>query len=91
MELELENIGIYDNTNGRDYLTQHLNNVLNDPSNISGVEERSYVAKELAGKPVLTYTATTKESLLMGPYGGVKLETVWDGNRLLTIVIKAGK
>ena len=27
----------------------------------SGVEERSYVAKELAGKPVLTYTATTKE------------------------------
>ncbi len=46
MQIELEKIGVYDDLSGRDYLTQHLNKVLNDSSNISSVEVRSYVAKE---------------------------------------------
>jgi len=90
MQIELEKIGIYDDLSGRDYLTQHLNKVLNDSSNISSVEVRSYVAKEIAGNPTIEYTATTRESLLMGPYGGVKLKTIWDGDRLLTIIIERG-
>ena len=90
MQIELEKIGIYDDLSGRDYLTQHLNKVLNDSSNISSVEVRSYVAKEIAGNPTIEYTATTRESLLMGPYGGVKLKTIWDGDRLLTIIIEGG-
>jgi hypothetical protein len=53
MQIELEKIGIYDDLSGRDYLTQHLNKVLNDSSNISSVEVRSYVAKEIAGNPTI--------------------------------------
>ncbi len=90
MQIELEKIGIHDDLSGREYLTQHLNKVLNDSSNISSVEVRSYVAKEIAGNPTIEYTATTRESLLMGPYGGVKLKTIWDGDRLLTIIIEGG-
>ena len=90
MENSLNRIGIFDNASGREYLSSHLNQVLNDASNISNTEIRSYIAKELPGCPEITYTAVTKESLLMGPYGGLKLESVWDGNRLLTIVIKGG-
>lgn len=36
------------------------------------------------------YTVTTRESLLMGPGGAVKVESVWDGNRLLTVIVKGG-
>ncbi|MBE5903797.1 MAG: hypothetical protein E7275_05855 [Pseudobutyrivibrio sp.] len=88
--MELERIGIYDDIAGREYLTQHLNKVVNDSSNISGVESRSYVAKEICGQPIMEYTATTRESFLMGQYGGVKLKTIWDGNRLLTVIIEGG-
>jgi hypothetical protein len=32
-----------------------------------------------------------KESLLMGPGGkAVKLQTIWEGNKLITVVVKAG-
>ena len=26
-----------------------------------------------------------KESLLMGPYGGLKMHSIWEGNKLITI------
>lgn len=91
MQAELSKIGIHGNSTGREYLTKHLNDVLNDSSNISNKEVRDYIAKELPGQPRIEYTATTRESFLMGPGGGVKLRSVWDGNRLLTIVIEAGK
>ena len=90
MQIELEKIGIHDDLAGRDYLTEHLNKVLNDSSNISSVEVRSYVTKDIAANPTIEYTATTRESLLMGPYGGVKLKTIWDGDRLLTIIVEGG-
>ena len=90
MQAELARIGIYDTPSGREYLSKHLNDVLKDPTNISKTETRSYVAKEMPGKPVVEYTATTRESLLMGPGGAVLVESVWDGDRLLTIIIKGG-
>ena len=58
--------------------------------NISNIETRSYIAKELPEKPLVEYTATTRESLLMGPGGAVKVESVWTNNRLLTILVKGG-
>lgn len=88
MQAELQKIGIHNTPSGREYISNHLSNVLNDPTNISNVEVRSYIAKELPGKPVVEYTATTRESLLMGPGGAVMVESVWDGNRLLTVIVK---
>ncbi len=32
----------------------------------------------------------TREALLMGPGGAVKLETVWQGDKLITAVLKEG-
>lgn len=90
MQSELRKIGIHDTSSARQYVTQHLDDALNNPSNVSRVETRTYIAKELPGQPVMEYTATTKESFLMGPGGGVKVESVWDGNRLLTIILKGG-
>ncbi|MGC6175857.1 hypothetical protein, partial [Lacrimispora sp. 38-1] len=90
MKEELAHIGVYDTPSNRVALEKHLNGVLNDSSNIIGTETRSYIAKELPGTPMVEYTATTKESFFMGPGGGVKLETVWDGDRLITIIVKTG-
>ena len=86
----MRKIGIHDTASGRAYLSEHLNNVLNDNRNISSTETRSYIAKELPGQPQVEYSAVTRESLLMGPGGGIKVESVWNGNRLLTIVLKGG-
>ena len=90
MQAELARIGIYDTPSGREYLSKHLNDVLKDPTNISKTETRSYITKEIPGRLVVEYTATTRESLLMGPRGTVLVESVWDGDRLLTIIIKGG-
>ncbi|MBF2544366.1 hypothetical protein IA922_06130 [Listeria seeligeri] len=54
-------------------------------------ETRSYIAKELPGTPKVNYKTTVRESFLKGPGGGVKVESVWDGDRLLTIIVKGGK
>ncbi|MBV8706837.1 MAG: hypothetical protein JO028_06595 [Acidobacteriaceae bacterium] len=32
----------------------------------------------------------TRESLFTGPKGAVKLETVWQGDKLITVVVKEG-
>jgi len=32
-----------------------------------------------------------RESLLMGPNGGLKVESIWDGNRLITVKLLRGK
>ena len=59
-----------------------------EPSNISNVKTHTYIAKELPGTPVVEYTTTTRESLLMGPAGALKVEFLWDGNRLLIVILK---
>ncbi|WP_034563892.1 pre-toxin TG domain-containing protein [Carnobacterium gallinarum] len=91
MQSELSKIGIYDTPSSRELLNNHLKNVVNDSSNILKIESRSYIAKELPGTPTVNYTATVRESFLKGPNGGVKIESVWDGDRLLTIIVKGGK
>lgn len=91
MQNELSKIGIYDTPSSRELLNNHLKNVVNDSSNILKIESRSYIAKELPSTPTVNYTATVRERFLKGPNGGVKIESVWDGDRLLTIIVKGGK
>ncbi len=71
---QLQRIGLNDTPANREYIEQHLTMVLNDPNNI--VEVRN-------GR-------TIRESLLMGPKGGCKLVTIWEGNKLLTVYILGG-
>ena len=71
MERQLNRIGIYDNADGRSYLTQHLHESYANPSN----------ATTQANGRIL------KESLLSGPNGVVKMNSIWEGNRLITIEI----
>jgi RHS repeat-associated protein len=66
---QLGRIGLPDNMETREYLAAHLTRVLNDVSNVARVE--------LNGRVV-------RESLLTGPKGVVKLETVWEGAKLIT-------
>lgn len=32
-----------------------------------------------------------RESLLMGPNGGLKVESIWEGNKLITVKLFGGK
>ncbi len=71
---ELRKIGINDTAESRTYVANHLTQVLNDASNIV----------QRAGD------RTIRESFLMGPTGGVKLESVWEGTKLITVKIFGG-
>ena len=50
-----------------------------------------FTYKELPNKPVGSYISVTRESFLMGPGGGVRLESVLKGNELLSVIIKEGQ
>ena len=72
---QLQRIGLPDTAATRQYLTDALTDVLNNPVNISAVQANGRVVRD---------------SLLMGPIGGAKLQTVWDGNKLITVNIFGG-
>ena len=67
-------IGIYDSPAMRQYLTEHLNRVLQDQANL---------VRQVRG-------ADIRESLLMGPAGGVKLESIWLADDLISVIVKKG-
>jgi len=69
---QLESRGLFDSPATREYLTEHLNQVLNDPTSIV---------------KVMADGSTVRQSFLMGPNGGLMLETVWKGNQLKTAMI----
>lgn len=69
---QLESIGLSDTAVTRNFVTDHLTKVLNDSSNIVKIQENGCVVRE---------------SLLMGPQGGLKLESVWEANKLITMVL----
>jgi len=88
LKAEMDKLGFDDTPENRAYFEQYYNDVLNDPSNIVGKPQTaSYVENGVT----YNYTVTTRESFLMGKYGGAKITTHWDGNRLLTIKIGSGK
>jgi hypothetical protein len=68
---QMEKIGLFDTPANREYIIEHLNKVINDPTNI--IKQEGY--------------KTVRESLLMGPNGGVKMKTFWDGTELKTFEI----
>lgn len=65
MEAELLRIGIQDNAEGRAYMTQKFTDTYYDPNNILRVQENGRVVKD---------------SLIVGPSGALRMETVWEGN-----------
>lgn len=69
MQRQLNRIGIFDNAAGRSYLNGHLGKVLNNSKSILS-SEGGFI---------------TRESLLMGPNGGLKMQSVWKGRDLITI------
>lgn len=71
---ELERIGLPDSAATRELLTEHLTRIASQPGGIMQANGR-----------------ILRESLLMGPGGkAVKLQTVWEGNKLITVYVKAG-
>jgi RHS repeat-associated protein len=66
---QLQRIGLPDTAGTRQFLVEHLTEVMNNPNNVSLVQQNGRIVKE---------------SLLMGPIGGAKLQTVWDASKLIT-------
>lgn len=73
---QLQSIGLQDTPANRQLFADYLEDVLNDPGNIARTEASGRVVRD---------------SLLMGPQGGVKLETIWDGTKLITVNIFGGR
>ncbi len=69
----MERIGLPDTAANRSLVSKHFQDVLNDASNITG-----------AGRG----GTTIRESLLMGPNGGVKVTSYWDGETLRTFILE---
>lgn len=76
MENQLRRVGIFDTPAGRAHVQQHLDDVLGDASNIARTQANG---------------RTVRESLLMGPRGGLKVESVWDDQRLVTVILRGGR
>lgn len=72
---QLESIGLHDTAATRQYLADHLSRVLADGANIIRTEG----------------SRTVRESLLMGPGGGLKFETVWEQTKLITGILFGGR
>ena len=71
MESKLNKIGIFDNTEGRSFMEKELKKAFNDTTN-GIIQENGRIRKE---------------SLLIGPNGIAKMQSVWDGDRLITVEI----
>jgi hypothetical protein len=48
---------------------EHLTEVLNNPANIAKIQENGRVVRE---------------SVLFGPMGALKFQTIWEGSKLIT-------
>lgn len=69
MQRQLNTIGIYDNSLGRSYLTKKLIDAFDDKTNVIS-NNNGFV---------------TKETLLMGPEGGLLMKSVWKKNDLIAV------
>jgi hypothetical protein len=73
MLAQLNRVGIQDTPASREYIEKILVDAFNDPASTVSSSADGFV---------------TKESLVMGPGGGVKLESVWNGKQLISAIIK---
>lgn len=69
---QLNSIGIFDNDTGRKLLKNHLVKVLNNSKNVLAVQ---------------TNGRLVRESLLKGPNGLLKVQSIWEGDRLITVIL----
>ena len=71
---QLESVGIFDNSTGRNLLNNHLTKTYNNNIGMLQSNGRCF-----------------RESLLIGPNGILKVESVWEKNKLITITLFGGK
>ena len=76
MAKQLSNIGIEDTPEGRQYLQEEFTKAFNNPNSVATVQENGRVVRDF---------------LLAGPKGFLKVESVWEGNRLITAMLYGGK
>jgi RHS repeat-associated protein len=72
---QIQRIGLSDNAVTRQYLTDHFAEVVNSTSNVVKTRENGRVLRE---------------SLLMGPNGALKVESIWEGTKLITMKLLGG-
>ncbi len=76
MERQLNGIGIFNNAKGRRLMMNHLTRAYKNSKNILKVQKNGRVVRE---------------SLLAGPNGLLKVESVWEGRRLITVQLYGGR
>ena len=76
MERQLNSIGIFNNAEGRQLVEKNLIEAFNNPASILKTQENGRVVRE---------------SLISGPNGVIKVESVWDGSKLITATLFGGK
>ncbi len=67
---QMERIGFSESQGTRTYLADHLKKALNDPTSIVRTQENGRVLRE---------------TLLTGPRGSLKVESVWEDSKLITV------
>ena len=70
MELQLNSIGIFDDAKGKKLVLDNLSNAFDDPSSIRETQENGRVVRT---------------SVLKGPNGELKVESVWDKEKLISV------
>lgn len=76
MERQLNSIGIFDDPFGRKLVLDNLSDAFDNPSSILKTQENGRIVRE---------------SLLSGPNGVLKVESVWDREKLITVKLYGGK
>lgn len=72
---QLNSVGISDTAINRAYVAHELEVTLSDPSTIVRIQENGRVLRE---------------SLLMGPNGALKMQSVWEDTKLITVELFGG-
>ncbi len=73
--VQLERIGLPKTAANTEIMRQHLIGVINNASNILRTQPNGN---------------TVRESLLMGPKGALKVQSIWDGAKLITVKLFGG-
>jgi len=76
MERQLNSIGVFDDAFGRKLVLDNLSDAFDNPSSILKTQENGRIVRE---------------SLLSGPNGVLKVESVWDREKLITVKLYGGK
>ncbi|GLC89313.1 hypothetical protein [Lysinibacillus piscis] len=70
MELQLNNIGIFDDAKGKKLVLDNLTGAFDNPSSIKKTQNNGRIVRE---------------SILTGPNGTLKIESIWDKEKLITV------